>query len=132
MFSQSFLIFGKETPKKLKKAGRGDTKSYEALTDSQLEKIYKILGHLMNLMELDENDESFQENLLALPEQFWAEYHYLTMYGAMFIVIFLVSCCSSFISFLFANAKILIFCLFNHVLRCFNEIFASVAKGLKD
>ena len=54
----------------------------------------------MNLMELDENDESFQENLLALPEQFRAEYHYLTMYGAMFIVIFLVSCYAARVLFL--------------------------------
>ena len=83
--------FFKGNTKKLKGAGKRDTDSYESLTDHEMERIYKILGTLLNLMELDRNDPTFEENLNVLPEKFCEDYHYLAMYGAIFIVIFFVS-----------------------------------------
>ena len=81
---------------KVKRAGRGDTTSHEPLTDYEMERIFRVLGALSNLMELDNKDESYYENLHVLPEKFREDYHYLTMYGAMFIIIYYVSnlkCC---------------------------------------
>ena len=94
----------------LKRNGRGDVKHNLPIPDLVMDKIYKLLALLTQLMETDNSCPLFEALLEQLPPNYRNGYHKLVLDGAIFVFILHVS---FFIVPLKMDNKLIIYPIFN-------------------